>query len=147
MKRLWVILMLVFSQEAEALELVNAEFELGKIYNKRDLIQPEWTLLSEGPERKDGGEVWDYQIGLNLDNDLLKLNKTTAYWDQKVEAQSTTTQYRRVHWEFEFGINFVRSVDVFWYHKSEHLLDEDLDDYPLKDIYGVRVCLMGKCPR
>lgn len=139
-----IIMLIIAASTAQGFELTSAKFELGRLYNKRDLIEPKYTLLQQ--RSPDGEkEVWDYQIGLLLNTTIIENSVGKFYWNQKVEAQSTTVQYRRVHWDFEFGINVLDKVDMFWHHRSEHLLDASLDDYPLHDVYGVRVCLLKKC--
>lgn len=147
MTKLFGLFLLIFlANPAYSIELRSAQFELGKLYNKRDPAAQQWTLLQEAP-KGEGKEAWNHQVGLLLDTDLLKFENSTFYWDQKVEAQSTTVQYRRVHWEFEFGFDFSNKVQTFWYHRSEHLLDYEQKDYPLHDVYGVRLCLIGSCKR
>lgn len=132
-------------------EVKEVSFAAAKIYNKRDSYLPRYTLLREGPASEDNTqtESWDYSLDLKLDTNLFKHGGVVGYWTQNIVGESTTRQYRRVHWDFEFGLNLFKNWDVFHHHKSEHALDVDAQkSYPLQDIYGIRLCFHGSaCQR
>lgn len=130
--------------EAKAVEVKRATFEAAKVYNFRHTYMPEYTLLQEAPvQGATQEEVWDYHVGLGLDLNLITTEEGTLYWDQKVEGESTTKQFRRTAWIFEFGIDF-GPASVYRSHTSEHMLDAvSVHKYPLKDLYGIRMCFIG----
>jgi hypothetical protein len=130
--------------DCEGAELRRVTFETSKVYNYRHSYFPEYTLLNEAPvDGEEQGEVWDYHIALGLNLNLLTTEEGTLYWDQLVEGDSTTKQFRRTSWLFEFGINF-GEFEIYRSHMSEHILDERInEEYPLRDLYGIRLCFAG----
>lgn len=148
MKYLALVALLFASSSSSAFEIKTLTFEGAKIYNKRDPQFPNIKLL----KGKGEGERWTHHINLSLDMDLISTERGAFYWDQEVVGRSTTSQYREVWWDFEFGINvhtFERgAVSFFHHHKSEHTLELARDTYPLEDYYGIRLCFIGtKCRR
>lgn len=142
-----LFILLFYSQIAWGVEVREVSFETAKIYNFRDTYFEDYTLLGGNPSSDSPGEQrewWSYHTALNVKVNLLSNSIGKLYWDQQIAGQSTQKQFRRVHWEFELGINVKDSVDIFRHHRSEHLLDADGDNYPVIDIYGLRFCWFGK---
>lgn len=157
----------VFPSTSKGAEVNAATFSVGKIYNKRDYYLTDYTLLREGSSYEGQTEKWNHQIDLHSDISLFDFGRTWGgerrgeiYWVQDVVGESTTSQYRKVHWEFEWGINIMDKFDLFHHHRSEHALDRSVEatagdaylgratDYPLLDVYGVRFCFLGsRCGR
>ena len=145
---LCMILWLLFVPESQAVEVRRVTFEAAEIHNYRHNYFPEYTLLNGKPGEGSQRESWDYHVGLGLELNLITTDLGTLYWDQLVEAESTTAQYRRTAWVFEWGINF-GEFEVYHSHESQHILDAVSDQkYPLKDLIGVRICFAGsECMR
>lgn len=125
-------------------EVRKVTYETAKIYNYRHTYMPDYTLLQEAPvDGQDQSEVWDYHVGLGLNLNLITTEEGTFYWDQKIEGEATTKQFRRTAWIFEFGIDF-GPASIYRSHMSEHLLDAISDNkYPVRDFYGFRMCFYG----
>ena len=69
-----------------------------------------------------------------------------AYWDNRVHMTTDySPQVRHVGWQWEFGVR-LGHFDVLYKHHSQHSLDYENprgDAYPLEDMYGVRIHLIG----
>jgi hypothetical protein len=141
----------VSCQPAYAFRLVDAELEVGKLYNYYDPSAPKYSLFRDKHDNDKYGtnEAWDSQIGLRVATNVLELPAGYYYLDQEVIGDSTTHQYRRVTYAWETGLSVPdQAIRLFWNHQSEHLLDTvQIDHYPVRDFYGVRICLMGSCKR
>jgi hypothetical protein len=142
------------SLSAQGFDVVDAQFEVGKFYHKRDPMGPKYTLIREGhkpynrDDKLESDETWNHQVGLRLDTDLFRFRNVAMYWDQELVGQTTTHQYRRIYWDFEVGFSWLNNrFHTLWNHRSDHLLDKDYSKYPLHDVYGIRVCLLKRCPR
>jgi hypothetical protein len=126
---------------AVASELKALSFELSSFHNKRDPFLPEYDILSRLPGDPNT-ETWSYLIALQAKYDAITTPSGSLYWNQDIVGLSTDNQFRRVHWEFEWGIR-MKYVSIFHHHKSEHALDIEVTKYPLEDRYGIRINLMG----
>lgn len=131
----------LWTSQADGADLQRVYFETSKLHNYRHTYMPEYTLLKDSRGSRE--EVWSYHVGLGLDLDLITTEAGTLYWNQLIEGESTTRQFRRTAWLFEIGIDF-GDVSLYHNHRSEHLLDAVSDQpYPLRDMYGLRVCFAG----
>lgn len=81
------------------------------------------------------------KLDLNWDVDLAcGFNKEIClYWDNTIHSLTGQSRFRYVSWEFRMGFDFGR-VALFYYHHSEHALDEVPVDrkFPVADAYMIR---------
>jgi hypothetical protein len=158
----WIVMlgMHMYAKEAFGFEVNEVSFKSAKIYNMRDPFFPKYTLIRESPRAKppinkktgeprwEQTEAWNHHVSLKLDLNLLKNKYGALYWDQEIVGQSTTRQFRRIFWDFEVGISIKDKVSLFHHHRSEHGLDIRTTGYPLRDMYGIKLCFFGKgCKR
>jgi hypothetical protein len=83
-------------------------------------------------------EKFQYFTRLRWDFDLLCIEGESAclFWNNKIDAKTTTQQYRSVEWSFNFGLAFKR-IDLFYEHHSRHGLDAKYEQgFPLENYYG-----------
>lgn len=145
---------LSLAKQSRGAEIQHSSFAVSKIHNKRDFNARRFDTLAGVGQNK---EYWTHQLNLAIDTKIVDFSEYASplvsagliYWNQEIEAQSTNKQYRRVHWDYELGyklpwtIKGYYNISVFWKHRSEHLLDVDAKDYPLADVYGAKLCLLG----
>ena len=63
-----------------------------------------------------------------------------VYLDNSIFGKSTQKQYRYVSWEFEIGLSLQETVDLFYHHKSEHMMDTSRPDhFPISNYFGIRI--------
>jgi hypothetical protein len=144
MMRIIYLLLLLHAPIAWGIETTKVTLEVGRIINMRDAYFSEYDLMDYRPV--DGGEEpWSYHTALAVTTKMMETPLGHIYIDQEISGQSTTRQYRRVEWWVEAGLRIDNRVDIYRQHRSEHLLDATADSkYPVWDIYGIRVCLLGK---
>jgi hypothetical protein len=128
----------LITPSAQALEVEAASIEGAFLQNYRYTAAPAYTVLGGASPAK---EHWTHQIAINLDITLVQTPLYKVYWHNQVEGQATTKRFRRVHYDFEWGYQHQDYLQVFWAHRSEHLLDTFLGEYPLKDAFGVRLII------
>ena len=90
------------------------------------------------PQHKD---EFKYHMGLNWN-----LNITDwVRWDNKVAFNTSDSVVKEIWWEYEIGAKVVKGVEVFHYHRSEHVADEENPagmNYPLRNYFGLRLNLL-----
>ncbi len=88
-----------------------------------------------------GTETWRDGAAVRFNLDLVSMDDWGLYWNNNVHMASTDRQVRQVGWEYETGVHAGTSLDFFWYHHSQHVLDAERDPghYPLVNMYGVRL--------
>jgi hypothetical protein len=122
----------------QALEVEEAAIEGSFLHNYRYTPAPAYNLLGGHSNSK---EHWTHQLALTLNFVIAESRNYKLYWHNEVEGQSTNKRFRRIHYDFEWGVQTGNHVQFFWHHRSEHLMDTFLDDYPLKDAIGFRIFL------
>ena len=88
------------------------------------------------------------QVNLNLNLDLMNV----LYWNNTVHGTtdeiigSNKGQFRRVGWQFQFGINIEEHISVEYYHHSQHLLDYEwpYGRWPVEDAISVNLYIIRK---
>lgn len=62
------------------------------------------------------------------------------YWNNVVHALTDAGQYRLIGWQFELGVSPWQSLDLFYIHHSQHLLDSHhpFVKFPVNDSLGLR---------
>lgn len=80
-----------------------------------------------------------FNVGLNID-----LVNGIVFFDNVVHSETDQFQYRKVGWNYKFGVHLGDSVDVFFEHFSQHLLDVQPVMPQTYDMVGVRVWLYRK---
>lgn len=135
---IWVVLTGVCTYEAFGADLDRLTFEVSRIHNNRDPYIPQYSVLGGLPDRH---EYWKTYTGVAFDTTLVRLEKAQWYWDNEIYGKATNRQYRHVGWKFESGVNWGDSLEFFWNHHSQHVLEDVNTDskYPVSDRYGVRI--------
>ncbi len=70
-----------------------------------------------------------------------------GYWNSKVKSWTTDAQYRAIGLELEFGVHLSDSLDIYYRHESDHLLDRHhsyMTKYPVADAIGIRLFLFKR---
>jgi hypothetical protein len=82
------------------------------------------------------------KLDLNWDVDLACTSgsELCLFWDNTIHSLTGQSRFRYVSWEFRTGLDLGR-VELFYYHHSEHALDEIPVDrkFPVADAYMVRI--------
>lgn len=154
-KHILAVIVMTYGTDLVAQEISHASFQIGKFHNKRDSYFPYYHLLQESGK----GEHWTHGVSMDVDMDIIKNPDGLLYWDQTITGNTTNVQYREVSWDFELGINVMSKYVIFWHHTSRHWLEgphrsgqfvPDISGtgdrrypYPLEDLMGIRVCLLG----
>lgn len=72
------------------------------------------TIMPEMP-------IWEAKEGMGV---LFDVDLTHSFfWNNRVHALTDSGQYRLVGWEFSLGTSPWRSLDLFYHHHSQHILD------------------------
>ena len=93
-----------------------------EILHKRDPYFPD-------KEHNDWGNHTALEWNLNLFEYLFWRNNT--YFD------TDDSQVRHVGWEWNAGIDF-KHFELFHYHHSRHALEQERENFPLEDRYGIK---------
>ena len=155
--RILLALLLLFGAEARGesprpgkplrlLELDTMYFEAGRTWHLYDPYFNEVRFERDGFGYRtgDSGEYWTYGIAVGFDMTFLQYKDFQWYMKNRVEGNTTNKQFRRVAWLYDFGFAY-KKIDVFWNHRSEHLLDQEHNTfYPLSDVLGVRLYFYGR---
>jgi hypothetical protein len=144
MKSFLLLFVVLFHGEAAAAELHLLEptkltLEGYQVPNNRD----EYLRINDCGSTKyveSNAECWRYGAAVNFDLDFVRYDEWALYWRNNVHMAATQCCVRHVGWEFEWGVEASRHMDVFYHHHSQHLLDGDRPArrYPLINEYGVR---------
>lgn len=136
------LLFFVFSTSSfakEPVRVTNLSIEAARYYNYRN----PYFLLENDRHQKFLGRT-----NLRLDIGLLPRDDPTEhilYWHNNIHGSvdQESKEYREVGWEFEMGSRINRYFDVFYYHHSEHVLEQERSyKFPLEDSYGIRINLI-----
>ncbi len=78
--------------------------------------------------------TWDVDLLCGYRNDFC------FFWNNNVEGKSAQAAFKYVHWETESGVA-MRYLDVGYYHKSQHILEEERPQkaYPIEDVLFIRL--------
>lgn len=117
--------------EWRILELESAGMEIFEVGMFRDSYFPQT-------------EHGDYNKGVAALFDVEVINGVC--WDNKVMTLGNDSQVRTVSWEWDLAIRPHEKFELFYYHHSQHVLDEtppirgeEYDNFPLRDLFGVRM--------
>jgi len=73
-----------------------------------------------------------------------KTGEFSIFWNLEVDGKATTKQFRYVSLDNAIGVR-ISKVDLFYYHKSEHMLEhKPIDHFPLCNYIGIRWHLILK---
>lgn len=90
-------------------------------------------------------EYWQQETAVGFDVDVLAYKHWSLYWRNRVAGLSTNERYRETYWQWEGGFDFNKYAQVYWNHRSEHLLDASSQyHFPLYNEYGIRVILYNR---
>lgn len=144
MIRLMAVLILFSTSIASAGEykLLSADrldVEYTKLMpNNRDPYAPQYT----GHWRDRAALKWDISV----------LGR--AYWNNNTHTEMIDTgQVKTVGWEWEAGFHVWKHLDVYKYHHSRHIMDEEpqtssgdiiTNSFPVEDSYGIRIRFITK---
>lgn len=81
-------------------------------------------------------------INLNINTDIID----TVYWNSTVEAITTDAQYRSIGLETRLGIRISPTLEVGYYHHSQHLIDRPhyyMDKFPSEDAIEIKIYIFG----
>lgn len=136
--RYLLLLILLLGAPARAddlhlLELDQFDFDTYRVINHRD---PYFGYKDMGSD----GEHWDKGAAVNFNLDLMKYAEYSWYWRNRVHGEATERQFRQIGWQYETGLEVHNYVQVYWYHHSQHVLDDAgaYGKYPLDNFVGVR---------
>ena len=139
-----LLFFIIIATPAFGQQLRHLSLDVGKFYNNRDPYWPSYHLIQETPA---GGsdEAWNHHLSLNLDMTLIDFGPVALRWDQHIIGNSTTRQYREVAWAWRMSLETKGfPLSPFWDHQSRHFLEGFQESgYPLRDVYGVSLCLYG----
>lgn len=139
----WIPLCLVWllsssslvAAEFRLLELDSVDFEYQKLDpSNRDPYAPEFT----GLWRERAALRWDLRIAKYM------------YWNNHVhtETYQPSGMVKTVGWEWETGFRLGDHADIFHYHHSRHVMEEDPENrfpsgnaFPVENAVGIRVHL------
>jgi hypothetical protein len=93
---------------------------------------------------------WRDEIALQWDVTLLQW----GYWRNHVHTETTdpSGSVTTVGWQFELGVHLGDRVDVYREHHSRHVMEAEPEhrfeaahaQFPVEDLYGVRLHIYGK---
>ena len=133
---LWAVLMYCNTPQARAAEFLkpkNLSLDLGAFTS-----QASREPYLNTPE---SGALYS-KLDLNWDIDLAcgYYPSICFIWDNTIHSLAGQNRFRYVSWEFRTGLDFGR-IELFYYHHSEHALDEGPPDrkFPVADAYMVRI--------
>ncbi len=127
------------AQEVQVLELERLDMDYAKVVNNRDVYLPYEDV---GRDRYETDETWRYGLGINFDLNLLRYKDYRFRWRNRIDGQATDTQFRAVAWDFRWGLKFQERFEIFYDHRSGHVMDAAPDQrrtYPLKNHYGLEI--------
>ncbi len=129
------------AQELSILELNEFSMESWRIGDFHDSYTEYGQPKSESEQEK-----WYGGAAANFNLDIIKYDSYSLYWDNHVFMNGTDKQVRHTGWQWEAGIGLWSKLDLFWFHKSQHVLDEAYEDkhYPLENRYGFRYTFFKK---
>jgi hypothetical protein len=132
------------AQEVGVLELERLSMDYAKIANNRDSYLP---YEDPGRDRYDTNETWYYSTGVNFDLNLLRYKDYRFHWDQRVHGEATEAQFRAVAWEFRWGVKYKDRFEVFYDHRSSHIMDaapESPRTFDLMNHYGLEITFYNR---
>jgi hypothetical protein len=95
---------------------------------------------------------WREQIGLRWDISLLKY----GFWNNRVHTETINPggTVKTVGWQWELGIRLGNQVDIYHYHHSRHIMDQQAvggdrfndsyNQFPVEDALGIRFKFLSK---
>lgn len=125
MKTILIIITLLFSAQAQA-EVRKLSLELKRMPFNRDYFFPGMT-------------EWDYETSVLWDVSLGRW-----FMESDITGRTAGSRYRYVNWTFTTGLSLTPWLDVIWDHESEHALDYEREQYPVRDGYGIRINFVEK---
>lgn len=124
---------------AEELHILSLDSFALEDYKVNSFQDPYFPYTVTTPEH------WTQGAAALFDLDLIKYGNASVYWHNRVHAESTNEQVRRVGWIFEVGAGITDVVQVYWQHDSEHLLDQSSTfSHPLSNFIGMRVFMYSR---
>lgn len=151
MKSFLLCLVCLFSPAAlggdlRLLEADSLSMSYAKIANNRDMY---WPYEDPGRDRYDTEETWEYSVGVNFDLNLASWRDYRLHWQNGIDGQQTTVQFRTVTWDFRWGLQLGKKLELFYDHVSSHVLDAAPDEertYKLKNMYGLEITFYRRDP-
>jgi hypothetical protein len=129
MKLFTILALLFFSVQAichtksnrpsRSVEYLNMEFK--RMPYQRDAMIP-------------AQRHWDYELSLNF-----KSHFGGGLWlESDITGQTAYSRFRNLWWDYTIGFYIGCGVDLVWDHRSQHALDWDIEDYDVRDSFGIR---------
>ncbi len=125
--------------EYRLLDVDRLDFEYGRI-----------VPTSRDPYLPDRTGQWREQIALQWNITMLEW----GYWNNRVHTETTNPSgsVTSVGWQFELGAHITDYFDVYREHHSRHVMEAAPEhrfegahaQFPVEDIYGVRVHIYGR---
>jgi hypothetical protein len=126
------------AQQLYTLSLREFSMEYFKIANNRNSYVPYDDEVDDT-----GNESWDYGAAAKFDLDLIRYGDYAFHWSNRVHGESTNSQFRSMGWQFRWGLQLGRKVELFYDHHSQHALEQapppGSRSYPLENRYGAEV--------
>lgn len=79
-------------------------------------------------------------INLDINLDVLKY----GYWDSEIQSLTTDGQYRAIGLETRLGVRLFDSLEVGYWHHSQHVLDrqiQSIPSFPVEDALELKIIL------
>lgn len=120
--KLLKLLLILLPSFSWAIGLEEVSIEYNKYLNGRNLL-----LYPEAPTQS---------LSFNLDTSLNKF-----FWDNEIKSYTDKNGFRSIAWEFYLGYNIYNTIDVFYRHESQHVLDKkhSFADFPYENSFGLRL--------
>jgi len=126
------------------LEPSYLSMEYYEIRNNRD----EYLSINDAGSTKYGDqfEHWKYGLAVRFNLDIIRYTDYALYLSNRVHMASTQCCVRQVGWEYELGAHLGKHVDLFWYHHSQHILDQErrTGRFPLQNFVGFRLIMIER---
>ena len=133
------------------LEATHLSVDYSQIKNYREPYIPEYSTdryksrdVIVNPQE----ENWKYGSAVNFNLNIIQINKYRLFWDNIVHMDATTSQVRRVGWNWKAGVTLIpNKILLFHHHHSEHWLEgysSNRERYPVKDEYTLKFIFLNK---
>jgi hypothetical protein len=125
------------ADELRLLELDEMSMSYGKLANNRDMYWP-----YDDPARSQEHEYWLYSVATKFDLTLLGYDQYRLRWKNEVRGDSTNVQFRRVMWDFRWGLELGEKLEAYYSHRSEHIMEAAPPEprtYPLRNEIGLEI--------
>jgi hypothetical protein len=77
-------------------------------------------------------------VNLGVEMDLFRV----FYWNSEIQSLTTSSKYESVGLDTRLGLRLFESLEVGWFHKSQHVLDRKhsyMPKYPSEDAIQIKI--------